>query len=299
MPKSKTDRDGIFPLYARNGNDTTGKFQRYGAVPTVAELKERALFGIPLTSALTGQTITDAALKHYIDGAISEIEHDLDLYITPVRFNEKHDYNANEFNWNYNYIKLQHPNVLAIEKVQLTFSNGQQLPGMVYEDDGVENNGGDKTDLGNPMIDFPIEFVTLMPQEGVMQLVPAWGTSTSGLILSTMSGAQYTALRAMGVTQFPAGVRIQYISGFEKDMIPTAVVELIENMAAYKILTFLGPLIFPHTSVGVSIDGTSQSVSTPGPMFLAQRIKDLKEIVEAQKDVIRGYYQRKFLLDSF
>lgn len=276
MAKSKTDRTGIFPVNAQDGNDSTGKFQRYGSVPTAAELKDRALFGIPLTSALTGQTISDATLSHYIDGAISEIEHDLDLYVTPVTFNEKHDYSQHEFNWNYNYTHLLHPNVISVEKVQLTFSNDATV-----------------------FVDFPIEFVHLLPTEGVIQLVPAFGTSTSGFIVSALSGAQFSALRAMGITQFPGGIRIQYTAGFETDKIPAAIIELIENVAAHKILTFMGPLIFPHTSVGVSIDGTSQSVSTPGPQFLINRIKDLSAIIEQQKDVIRNYYQRKFILDSF
>ena len=70
-------------------------------------------------------------------------------------------------------------------------------------------------------------------------------------------------------------------------------------MAAYKLLTFVGPLIFPYNSIGISIDGTSQSVSTPGPAFLAQRIKDLEGIIEKGKGVVKSYYQRTFLLDTF
>ena len=87
------------------------------------------------------------------------------------------------------------------------------------------------------------------------------------------------SLRAIGLNDFPGGVRVQYTAGFEENKVPIALIELIENMAAYKLLTFVGPLIFPYNSVGISIDGTSQSVSTPGPQFLAQRIKDLEGII--------------------
>ena len=138
-----------------------------------------------------------------------------------------------------------------------------------------------------------------MPQEGVMQLVPAFGTSLSGFLLSAFSGTQFHALRAIGLHDFPGGVRVKYTAGFEKDKIPAAMVELIENMAAFKLLTFLGPLIFPHTSVGVSMDGVSQSVGTPGPNFLSNRIKDLGDIIEKQKVAIKGYYQRAFQIDFF
>jgi len=278
MPKSKTDRQGLFPVWAKDGEDICNKFERFGGIPTAQEMRKRALFGIPLKSQLTGEEIDDETLKHYIDSAISELEHELDLYITPVTFEEKHDYRRHEFTWNYNYLKLNHPNVINIERVQLTFSN-------------------DDAELG--FVDFPLEHVHVQPQEGVMQLVPAFGTSLSGFLLSAFSGTQFHALRATGLTDFPGGVRVKYTAGFEKDKIPTAMIELIENMAAWKLLSFIGPLIFPHTSVGVSMDGVSQSVGTPGPQFLVNRIKDLGEIIEKQKIAIKGYYQRTFQIDFF
>ncbi len=278
MPLSNTPRQGIFPSWAKDGEDITNTFERYASLPTAAQLKTRALFGIPLKSALTGEIISDETIDHYISAAISEIEHELDLYITPVTFEEKHDYLRENFTWNYNYLKLNHPNVIAVEKVQLSFSND------------VENLG---------FVDFPLEHVHLMPQEGIIQLVPAFGTSLSGFLLSAFSGTQFHALRAIGLESFPGGIRVKYKSGFEEGKVPTAIIELIENMAAWKLLTFLGPLIFPHTSVGVSMDGVSQSVGTAGPQFLVNRIKDLETIIEKQKDAIKGYYQRRYQIDSF
>lgn len=278
MPISNTPRKGIFPVWAKDGEDSTATFERYKHLPSATELKSRALFGIPLKSALTGEEISDPMITHYIDAAISEIEHELDLYITPVEFSEQHDYRRHEFTWNYNYLKLNHPNVISVSEVQLSFSNDQDNLGFVQ---------------------FPLEHVHLMPQEGVIQLVPAFGTSLSGFLLSAFSGTQFHALRAIGLDSFPGGVRVKYKAGFEEGKVPAAVVELIENMAAYKLLTFIGPLIFPHTSVGVSMDGVSQSVGTPGPQFLANRIKDLEGIIEKQKDAIKGYYQKRWSIDFF
>jgi hypothetical protein len=278
MPLSKTPRKGIYPTWAKDGEDICGSFERYKHLPTAAEMKTRALFGIPLTSQLTGETISDEMITHYIDSAISEIEHELDLYITPVTFEERHDYRKHEFTWNYNYLKLNHPNVICVEEVELSFSNDEENLGFVQ---------------------FPLEHVHLQPQEGVIQLVPAFGTSLSGFLLSAFSGTQFHALRAIGLNDFPGGVRVKYQAGFEKDKVPAAVIELIDNMAAFKLLTFIGPLLFPHTSVGVSMDGVSQSVGTPGPQFLANRIKDLGDIIEKQKDAIKGYYQRKYQIDFF
>jgi hypothetical protein len=275
MPISSTSPQGQFPVWSKDGEDSTGKFERYGGIPSSTQMKQRALFGIPLKSTLTGEEVSDDMIKHYIDAAVSELEHDLDLYITPVTFEEKHDYKKHEFTWNFNYLKLNHSNVIDIQSVELTFSNAAT----------------------QGFVQFPLEHVHLMHQEGVMQLVPAFGTSLSGFLLSAFSGTQFHALRAIGLSEFPGGVRIKYRAGFEEDKIPMAVIDLIENMAAYKLLTFVGPLIFPYNSVGISIDGTSQSVGTPGSAFLSQRIKDLEGIIERGKDAIKGYYQRKFQID--
>ena len=68
-------------------------------------------------------------------------------------------------------------------------------------------------------------------------------------------------------------------------------------MAAFKMLSIMGPILFPHNGVSISIDGTSQSTSTLGPAFLQNRLKDLNDMIEKQTDAARGYYLKKFLLD--
>ena len=242
---------------------------------------KKMLFGIPLRSALTGEILADESIQDFINEAISEIEHTLDLYITPVRFVEKHDYLRHNFTWNYHYLKLNHPNICAIEAVQLSFTNDLTPDG------------------GNAFVDFPLEHVHVMPQEGVIQLVPAFGTSLSGFLLSAFSGTQFHALRAIGLTNFPGGVRVEYTAGFEEDSVPAVLVALIETMAAIRTLSSLGPIIFPHNSTSISIDGTSQSVSTLGPGYLRQRLDELEKQKDKQIDAAQGYYQRKFLVDWF
>lgn len=277
MTASNTPRTGIFPVWALDGEDSTNKFERYLPLPTPDDLKKRSLFGIPLKSQLTGQVVDDETINYYINTAISEVEHELDLYITPTTFNEKHDYNRRDFSWTYNYMKLNHPNIIKVNKIELTFSNNQDTGLIVY----------------------PNEFVHVMPQEGVIQLVPAFGTSMSGFQVSAFSGAQYGALMALGSGLFPGGIRVEYVSGFEEGKIPASIISLIEMMASYKLLSNIGHLLFPYNSIGISIDGTSQSVSSPGPQFLAARLKDLETQIEKAKDGVKSYYQRKFQLDSF
>jgi len=214
MTASNTKPVGTFPVWALDGKDTTNTFERYLPLPDATGMRKRSLFGIPLKSALTGQEIDDETISHYISSAVSEIEHELDLYITPVTFNERHDYNRRDFSWTYNYLKVNHPNIIKVNKIELTFSNNQESGLIVY----------------------PNEFVHVMPQEGVVQLVPSFGTSMSGFQVSAFSGAQYGALMALGTGSFPGGIRIEYEAGFPEGQIPAAIVELAENIAALKLL---------------------------------------------------------------
>ena len=292
MPRSRTPRRGIYPYMSTSDNNKSGRFHD---MITPAKMRKQSLFGIPMKSSFTGEAIEDEQIQFYIDEAVSEVEHILDLYIEPQQFSDRYDFKRHGFTWNYNYIKLRHPNVLCIEKVQLSFSNEDGPDEENIDCEGQEFTGN----AASPLVDFPIEHVHLLPQEGVVQLVPAFGTSLSGFLISAFSGTQFHALRAVGINDFPGGVRIKYTCGFEKGKIPALIVGLVETIAAYRMLSVLGPILFPHNSVGISIDGVSQSTSTPGPAFLAQRLGELEKIKNDLMDAAKGYYQRKFLIDHF
>jgi len=264
-----------FPSWATD--EGTNPVERFLSLPDADNLKSTKLFGIPLKSALTNDEVPDSTITDYITVAISEIEHELDLYITPVKFNEQHDYTRENFTWSYNFTKLNHPNILEVSSVELTFSNNMATEGFVQ---------------------FPLEHVHVRPQEGVIQLVPAFGTSLSGFLLSAFSGTQFHALRAMGISNFPGGLRIEYTAGFAKDKVPAVLVELIKVKAALKLLSDLGPVLFPHNSVSIGLDGLSQSTSNPGPQFLRNRMDELEKQEKALRDTAAGYYQRKFVCDT-
>lgn len=273
----KTPQIEPFPSWSVDQNEVTESVVRYEPLPAPTRMRQTVLFGIPLRSAMSNEEITNETIQHYINAAVSVIEHELDLYITPVKFYEKHDYVKEMFSSNYAYIKLNHPNVLSVEGLELSFSNISDTK----------------------IVDFPVEFIHVMPQEGAIQLVPAFGKTFSGFLISAFSGTQFHALRSMGASEFPGGIRVTYTSGFDKDKVPSAIVSLIENLAAFQMLSALGPVIFPFNSVGISIDGVSQSTSTMGPQFLSKRLDDLSKIIEEQKRAIKGYYQRSFLVDYF
>ena len=273
MPISKTPEIEQFPVWAVDqGEDPV---TRYLPIPTSTNVKATKLFGIPLVSAFTQETMADTTIDEFIASAISEIEMTLDLYITPVKFTEKHDYKREAFTWSHNFMNLMHPNVLTVEKLELSFSN---------EDD-------------SGFVQFPMEFIHVLPQEGTIQLVPAFGNSVSGFLLSAFSGVQFHSLRAGGFTEFPGGIRVTYTSGFAKDRVPAALVELIRVKTALKTLSALGPVLFTQNSVSIGIDGVSQSTSNAGPKFLETRITDLEKEEEKLTAAAKGYFQRSFVHD--
>lgn len=276
MSITKTQTKAPFPALSV---DQAPGVNRYMSLPTPASMKSTVLFGIPLRSYLTGQEVSDSAIQHYIDEAISEIEHMLDIYIAPVTFSERHDYSAQLQWWSWGYLKVNHGPILDVSKFQITFNNGNGGPGSL------------------PLIDIPLEYIHTQPQEQTLQLVPAMGVTVSGFVTSIYSGFAYHAMGSGGISSWPGAVLVEYRAGFEEGKVPALLVGLIENMAAFKMLSVMGPILFPHNGVSISIDGTSQSTSTLGPAFLQNRLSDLEKIIQQQTDAAKGYYQKKFLID--
>lgn len=281
MPISKTPESPNFPYRGEGLNTSVDRFMD---LPTPEIMKKQTLFGIPLRSFLTGETVDDSTLQAYIDQSISELEHALDLYITPVEFDERHDYQRHLQFWSFGYMKVDHAPINNVKKFQLTFNNGM-----------TTDSAGNPANI---LVDIPLEYIHTQPQEGTVQLVPAQGVSISGFVVSLYSGLGYHAFNSQAISYWPGAIRIVYEAGFKDGKVPALLSGLIQNMAAHKFLSSLGPILFPHNSVSIGIDGTSQSVGTLGPAYLQLRLKDLQDMIEKQMDIARGYYQKKFLCES-
>jgi hypothetical protein len=256
------------------------EMDRYLPLPTPESMKKGPLFGLPLRSFLTQQVVEDSTIESYISQAISEIEHTLNLFITPVTFAERHDYSREMQFWAFGVTKLYNTPILNVEEYELTFNNGIGIPGSL------------------PLVRIPLEFIHVQPQDGTIQLVPAQGVTISGFIVSIYSGLGYHAFNSQAISYWPGAVFVKYRAGFERCKVPALLVALIENLAAYKFLSALGPVLFPYNSTSVSIDGTSQSVSTPGPLFLQNRLKDLQAMIQTEMESAKGYYLKRFLVDA-
>jgi hypothetical protein len=275
MGITKTPDISMFPY---RGQPLTMDNNRYAPLPTPESMKKRTLFGIPLYSYLTQQVVEDETIQYYIDAAMSELEHILDLYISPIEFDERHDYSRHMQFWSFGYMKVDHAPIKNVKKYELTFNNG--------------------TTNGQILVDIPLEFIHTQPQEGTIQLVPANGVTISGLIVSLYSGLGFHAFSSQAISNWPGAIHVVYEAGFDTNKIPALLSSLIENMAAKMFLSSISPVLFPHNSTSVGIDGVSQSVSTMGPAFLQNRLNDLDKIIEKQLDAARGYYQKRFLISD-
>jgi hypothetical protein len=254
----------------------TPKPERYMTMPTPATLKSKSMFGIPLKSALTGETLSDTVLQEFINQAISDIEHSLNMFITPTSFDEYHDYDREIWTQQNAWIKLNNSPVQFVETVQLSFGNSSPNP---------------------PFVDFPMDFVYCNGQDGAVRMVPVLGTAASGFILSSFAGAQYMALIAAGMLEFPGACRIVYTAGFAADKVPALIAGLVEKKAAYLALSALAPILFPYNSVSIGIDGVSQSSGNSGTQFLVGRLQNLEQQILNDTEAAKSYYCKRILVD--
>jgi hypothetical protein len=261
-----------FPPAGSDGNDIEPGFLRFLPLPTAQTVKENYMFGVPLTSPVTKQTLSDNVIEKAIVKAISEIEHELKLFISPVTIKqERHNYSWTDFYHSFAWIQLNHRPILEIQKMEVSIPSAFD----------AEN-----------LVEWPTAWIKTYREYGTLQLVPLAG-SGSVLITQISSGVSFP-IRMFNADNFPQFWAVTYRVGFENDMIPAMIVDLIEVTAAIKMLSLLGPVLFPYNSYSLNADGLGQSVSTPGPQWLASRVRDLTEQRQALMDAARSYYELKW-----
>ena len=253
-----------FPAHGTMPTESEPSFARFAPLPTPDTIKQDYLFGLPLKSALTGQTLADETIERFIVQSISEIEHSLNLYISPITIErEAHSYQWVDFFYAYGWLQLNHRPILEVHSLEVC------IPGQASETFAA----------------WPTNWLKVDNAHGVLQIVPLTG---AGSIMTSMasSGASYP-LRLFSAQHYPQFWRVGYRVGFEVDRTPALLVDLISTCVAIRCLNMIGPILFPYSSYGISLDGLSQSVGTPGPQFLAARIQSLQqqrqELLEAAK----------------
>lgn len=259
--------DPVNPFPPRGEVDPS--FTRLESLITPDRLKKEYLFGIPLKSTITEDELDEEALKNFITRAISRVEHEARIQVSPVKFTDKYDYNI----WDYqkfNFIQLDHWPILQIESFKAKYPHTQDF------------------------IQYPEEWFTIYNEFGVFQLTPTNGSIAQFLITHD---ASLLPIVLGGRANWPQLWQVTYTAGFKRDQMPAIINELISIYAALNVLEQLDTVVFLG-SYGIGIDGVSQSVSLPGPGWLAGRIDSLNKKAESLLDSIKRYYQHNIYLSS-
>jgi hypothetical protein len=249
-----------------NSINTTVDFMRTEPILTVEDLKTRYLFGVKLTDE-EGNELPEETMQHFINSAVSYLEHKLDIIIKPTDFSERYDYKAKDY-VHFNFMQLKKRPVLEIEQLKAKFPHNRDL------------------------IDYPEEWYVLEPESAQVQLSPVEGTF-SGLIV-TQAGTHMPLI--YGVRNYwPHLFEIKYTAGFCPDKVPVLINEMIGMQAAIRAFEILGDIVLGPGTAGesVALDGASVSKqTTASAMYSAfsARITSYKEQMKEYTATVKKYY---------
>lgn len=234
---------------------------------TVAELKQRYLFGIDTTDD-AGRELPDAVYEHYIASAIATLEHELDIPILPTGFCDDHDFHREDYHA-FNFLKLDNRPVISVDEFRVAYPTGQTV------------------------IVFPGEWLRLNKPEGHLQVVPTAGTLSEILV---GQGGSFLPAIYNGMAYLPQLFQVTYTAGFEQGRVPRNIVDIIGKIASMGPFNLFGDLIAGAgiANLSLSMDGLSQTIGTTASAtnagYGARLIQYAKEVKEALP-LLRRYYQ--------
>ena len=253
-------------------------FARSGPLISAEELVEDYLFGIPLQSALTGDVMKVTSITRQIYKAVGDAESSLRIPISPVRVVDKFDYIRSDDTFGFGVKKLTRWPLLQVEALRACFP-------------------GYNTNDTSTYTDFPTSWLVPNGDTGLVRIVPISGSVvTSNVNFVSNVGAWVTYFS--NLPSWPNMWNIQYTAGFDHDRIPEVVNDFIATLAALRILSMMGPLIFPANSWAVGQNGMSQSTATQGPAFLSQRVAELTADRDRLLMQLKAHYSSGILFST-
>lgn len=225
------DTNIVFPPISTSD---THFYKRFETSLTVKDFKNRFLKGVNLLDPTGNLLIDDENIQYHIDLGISQIEHDLNITITPTTYTERHDYNVNNY-YDYGFIDLYRKPIISVSNVRVKYTNTQTL------------------------IEYPLDWLRTYKEIGQIQITP-----TSGAINYFNVGNSGYLPQLLGIaSQYPQMFEIIYTAGFEQNKIPYLINQLIGMAAIIPILTLLNTSILGVgvAAADISLDGLTQRTS--------------------------------------
>ena len=235
-------------------------FGRFGPIIDVGRFKQEYLFGIPLTSSLTGETVSDNTLKKFIEKGISDFETSVRIHVNPVKHTDRFDFERAD-DLRFGTRRVMRWPILKVERLAALWPGRNEALSEVDPDQSQE-------------IEYPTSWVTMQGDTGLIRIVPNSGSLVNADVNFLASSAYRTVVLG-GLKGWPNMWRMTYIAGFDRDKVPEAVNDLIGVLGSIKFLSMMGPIIFPVATQSIGLDGMSQSVGTAGPQWLAGRMNEL------------------------
>ncbi|VVB53221.1 Uncharacterised protein [uncultured archaeon] len=235
-------------------------------IMTVEEVKKKYLYGIPLTSTLTGETMSDDAIRNMVDAATDWLENETGISIRQRYWNqERHDYVATDY-MNFGAIRLNHVPILKVTEYLV-----------IYPDTG-------QTTV------FPLEWVQtdMEGRNGLLQLVPGVGSAN---FFTIGMGNNMLPMIFKTCDFLPDLFKISYYSGFQNNKVPANILQIIGKKVQIDVLTQVSAMLL---GVGVlnqsiAIDGMSQNVGKAAFAYEKQ-IQLLERQIAKEVGTLRSYY---------
>ncbi|MEM4379316.1 MAG: hypothetical protein QXL01_01335 [Thermoplasmatales archaeon] len=249
-----------------------GSFKRFTTFPTPKEVYDYALMGIPKVFPITNEPIPESFAQTALESAITEIENETGMDLSPVTRYHSEDYIDGMFTNNFMGIRLQHWPATKIIQMQLKFPHTNTAA--TYQ-----------------RYTIPANWIYL--KKNRLNVVAAMGSVTVGVDNESLvsAGGIFTYITGFARGAYaPGTTEIVYESGWQHDKLPSHVADLVKTWAAYRMLPDMIPVLAPNNGVSVSIDGVSQSTSYNLAQLLATRV----QLLEKKKQELTAAITKSF-----
>jgi hypothetical protein len=250
--------------------------KRFTSFPTPQEVFDFALRGLPKFFPLTNEPITVDMVIPFLESAITEIEMQHSMSLSPtIHHHPVDNWDNATFGSNYSGVRLPRWPATKIIDVRHKYPHVQ-------------------TNTPYQSFAIPPEWVFLKGSK--MNIL-----ASSGSVIIASEGGSY-ASGAAGILGYftgmhwgtwqPGVIEITYQAGFDNDRLPSAVADLIKSWAAMRFIGDLLPVLFPNTGVSTSADQVSQSVTMNVAALLQTRHEMLAVKTTQLVSAIRGAHGR-------
>jgi len=272
--------EAFYNNYPINSDECSSEpaFKRLVSMPQPVDVYKYALLGLPKIMPLTGEEIPLEFAEDALLSAIAEIEMKTGMNISPVDHWHSEDFIHGKFSANHGGIRLPKWPATKIIKISMKYPN---------------------TNTKNVYAEYIYPAAWFFLRKNNVNITPSYGNVTVTHGGAFVPGAGIYGAFFGILSNYQEGlIEVVYTAGFEADKMPANLADLIKTWAAERLLMDLIPILYPQSSVSVSIDGVNQSVGFNISQMLTARLQGLdnkknqllSSLMSQYKSVIKQSY---------